>query len=149
MKRLRRLAIGLSMLCFAGSLVSHVAVLQDADGTQVMSDMRGWYLLAFGWLAPLGGWLAVEWWANPLLVCSWVSLWRGDAKCALWWACFALALGMIFSLRSEFMTSTKPDWAQISGYQVGYWFWLASMAFAGCGSLACVRTESVLKEVTD
>jgi len=120
-KWLNRSAV-VSGVVFLMAMTLH-AFYQNRPAEPVTSSLM---LLATGWMGILVGYF--EWFANPLILYSWLSARRNRVAPALLASILATAFILSFlfvkKMNWEGMgTDTHPD---ILGYAAGYWLWLAS-----------------------
>ena len=91
----------------------------------------GWSLLLLGWLEILGigdvgPFVILSWYANPVLLLTWIFLRTRKRRTALVLACLALALALSFLLSKQILASESGIAEPITGYGIGYWLWLGS-----------------------
>ena len=96
--------------------------------------MYSFWLPFVGWM---GSFWYIEWFANPLIVYSWILVRRNALMNATFASLFAAALILVFLSRKNMMLFgfEGDNQPAITGYGAGYWLWLAStltMAI-GCG----------------
>lgn len=124
-----RIALMLSVILFAASLT------QDAFCVSgICSDWPGWSILLFGVLGH------TSWFANPLLLASWVAALFARRVPALLLALAALALAGSFMFETTVITNEAGMANPVTGLREGYWLWLASMAM---GALAAFLARKV------
>jgi len=116
---------------FIVSLVIFVICLTQHAFFIDRSDYDGWSspigLILVGWLPLLSGEAsALSWLANPLLLFSWISLFKLP-KATLWTSLAALLLGLSFLSVEEIMSSEAPTYSKVTEIKAGYWLWLLSM----------------------
>lgn len=126
--------IGLSVLLFVISLALDGFYLET-------KDPRAWspciWLLLFGWMGLFAG--MVAWLANPVLFFAWICMAVRPLRWgALAAALLALLLALTFLLHTSIITDEGGGRANITGYGLGYWFWLASMIVALLGSIVII-----------
>lgn len=109
----------LSAILFAASL------RQDAFCVSgICSDWQGWSILLFGALGH------ASWFANPLLLASWIAALLARRLPALVLSLAALGLAGSFMFETSVITNEAGMANPITGLREGYWLWLASMAGA-------------------
>jgi hypothetical protein len=120
---------------WASMLLFLVSLTQKAFHTDNPDD--GWNpsvaLLLVGWVGVLGG--VFTWLANPLLVASWALMHsRPRRVAALICALASLGLALTFLLQRKLLTDGAGNYSTITGYALGYWLWVSSIATAliGC-----------------
>ena len=117
--RSTRVALVLSVILFAASL------RQDAFCVSgICSDWQGWSILLFGALGH------ASWFANPLLLASWIATLLARRIPALILSLAALALAGSFMFETSVITNEAGMANPVTGLREGYWLWLASMVFA-------------------
>lgn len=141
-RNLRRTFVLISLLTFLASLTQPGFYGGHHPET-------GFGLLLIGVLGVFDGKFA--WFANPVLLIAWITLWRSPKRCPgrdLKLALVALGLGLSFLLHTTtfngigFAENRPP--VPIVGYGLGYWLWIGSIATVVIGSLvaAFLRTAS-------
>ncbi len=117
--RSTRVALVLSVILFAASLT------QDAFCVSgICSDWPGWSILLFGALGH------TSWFANPLLLASWIAALFARRIPALLLSLAALGLGGSFMFETSVITNEAGMANPVTGLREGYWLWLASMGVA-------------------
>ncbi|WP_425066908.1 hypothetical protein [Reyranella sp.] len=117
--RTTRVALVLSVVLFAASL------RQDAFCVSgICSDWQGWNILLFGALGH------TSWFANPLLLASWIAALFARRLPALVLSLAALGLAASFMFETSVITNEAGMANPITGLREGYWLWLASMVCA-------------------
>jgi hypothetical protein len=116
--------LSVSVLLFAVSLTQFAFYVNTKDA---WSD-RAFFPFLIGWLGVIDG--EFSWFANPLLVVSWVAASLGKKTLALASVICAICFAASFMLRDHLIASEAPTYAKITGYGPGYWLWLASMALS-------------------
>jgi len=126
--RSTRVALVLSVILFAASLT------QDAFCVSgICSDWPGWSILLFGALGH------TSWFANPLLLASWIAALFARRIPALLLSLAALGLGGSFMFETSVITNEAGMANPVTGLREGYWLWLAGMGGAvGAAGLAQV-----------
>ena len=104
------------------------------------SDWQGWGALAFGWLVLAGADANMAWLANPMLLVAWISILLDRRLVALGFALGALVIGLSFLTFETVVTNEGGVASAITGYRLGYWVWLASMAVTVLSALM-IRPE--------
>lgn len=129
----KRLMIAPSIGLFAGCLP-----LDSFCFEGVCHGWPGWGVLGFGLFGILSAPAGIAWFANPLLVITWLFLFFELTTPALLSAAAALALSASFLWFDHVGVSEGGNVSRITGYGLGYWLWLAS---AGCafGAALIVR----------
>lgn len=74
------------------------------------------------------------WFANPFLIISWFFI-KPRPLVAVLSSATAITIGLLFMTYEEIIIIEAGHSATITGYDIGYWFWLSSMAVAFIGSL--------------
>ena len=116
---LARVALMLSVILFAASLT------QDAFCVSgICSDWPGWSILLFGALGH------TSWFANPLLLASWIAALFARRLPALILSLAALGLAGSFMFETSVITNEAGMSNPVTGLREGYWLWLASMSGA-------------------
>lgn len=116
-----------------GSIVLYAAclLLDNFCVDNKCGDSLGLLTLIFGAFGTLTGHPAnLTWLANPLLFLSWIFIanaWRVPAIAA---SAAALLVGASFMLAKTVIINESGYPSHVTGYALGYWLWLASMALA-------------------
>ena len=114
-----RVALMLSVILFAASLT------QDAFCVSgICTDWPGWSILLFGVVGH------TSWFANPLLLASWMAALFSRRIPALILSLAALLLAGSFMLETSVITNEAGMANPVTGLREGYWLWLASMVAA-------------------
>lgn len=98
----------------------------------------GWGEFVFGWISLFSG--TVAWLGNPLLIASWVFLFRKKTSWAAGLAFLALLFMLSFLLNQRIVDSEAGTSTKISGYGLGYWLWLSSAVVVVLGACLALRT---------
>lgn len=126
-----------SLMAFAAALLQDAFYIAGPD-PNAWSD--SWALLLIGWLGIMSGTLA--WLANPALAFAWILLVAKLPGFSLMSCVIALALMLSFLLETNVMTSTLPNYSEITGYGTGFWLWVCSAVLQGFGSaVAAMPTD--------
>ena len=115
----------ITMVC-AG--IYSVAFMQTAlIGTPPPGDLPERGLLP-GWTCLVFGWLQLAWYANPLLLASHVTMHLRKSWLALILSVLALAFTPATFSVTKFPIDEAPNYATVTGYGPGFYFWVASIA---------------------
>lgn len=98
----------------------------------------------FGWMAPFATTAHLGWWANPILMISWVVGLNGRNSSAAGLAVAALVFCLLPWLFPSVMTNEAGMTQDIDGYRAGYFLWLTSAFVNLCAQLTLLhfdRTE--------
>jgi hypothetical protein len=117
--RTTRVALVASAILFAASLMRDAFCVSG-----ICSDWPGWSILLFGALGH------TSWFANPLLLASWIAALFARRLPALLLSLAALALAGSFMFETSVITNEAGMANPVTGLREGYWLWLASMVFA-------------------
>ena len=98
----------------------------------------GWGEFAFGWISLFSG--TVAWLGNPLLIASWIFLFKKKPGWAAGLAFLALLFMLSFLHDKRIVDSEAGTSSRISGYGLGYWLWLSSAFVAAFGSCVALLT---------
>ena len=106
----------------------------------------GYSIVLFG---PLGLLLSITnwtWLANPTLFAAWITQVLGARilSAALSWAAFVIAISFLF--QRDIMTNEAGILFPITGYKIGYWIWLSSIAVCCFGSMATIELSAGYKK---
>ena len=108
-----------SVTLFAASLMQEAFCVSG-----ICSDWPGWSILLFGALGH------TSWFANPLLLASWIAALFARRIPALFLSLAALGLGGSFMFETSVITNEAGMANPVTGLREGYWLWLASMVLA-------------------
>ena len=117
--RTTRVALVLSVILFAESLLHDAFCVSG-----ICSDWTGWSILLYGALGH------ASWFANPLLLASWIAALFARRIPALILSLAALGLAASFMFETSVITNEAVMANPITGLREGYWLWLASMVCA-------------------
>jgi hypothetical protein len=135
--------VGVSFLIFAGCL--------PFDGYYIARDGLdkadpAWGLLLIGWLG-IGETFA--WFANPMLLLTWILVWLRHGRFAIVTAFLASAFSLSFLLSKQILCDEGGGRSPIIGYGAGYWLWIASIAVALISAgAAVIESPAVARVVT-
>lgn len=124
--------VGISIALFAVSLAG--------DGFYLAQDnprdlARGYLIFLMGWTGMFVG--VFYWFANPPLLASWLMFsYERTRAFAVVPALVALGVALSFLWCREFPIGTSGDYTRITGYGLGYWLWIASIATMAVSTLA-------------
>jgi hypothetical protein len=94
----------------------------------------GFIAFFFGFAGMLLGGAYGCWVANPFLVVSWFFIKRKPLVATIL-SGIAIGIGLWFTTYTEIMGDEGGNYDEITGYAMGYWFWLSSMVAVFLGSL--------------
>ncbi|EFL89651.1 hypothetical protein [Ahrensia sp. R2A130] len=122
-----RLLLGIALALFLACL------FMDGFYTAT-ANPRDW---SPGWGALTAGWMsgALAWWANPVLLASWLGFPFSKIVSAIL-ALGSLALALSFFGTESVMVNSAGTVAAVTGIGPGYWVWLASMVVTILAALA-------------
>jgi len=116
--RTTRVALVLSVILFAESLMHDAFCVSG-----ICSDWTGWNILLYGVLGH------ASWFANPLLLASWIAALLARRFPAMILSLAALGLAASFMFETSVITNEAGMSNPVTGLRGGYWLWLASMGF--------------------
>ena len=120
-----------SILLFVASLTQDCFFIDRLENPRAWSN--GFGLLAVGWLAVFKG--VYSWLANPTLLIAWLAMWSPNHKrYSIGASAIALLLALSFLLHESLMTDEAGNYSRVTGYGIGYWLWIGSIALALVGS---------------
>jgi hypothetical protein len=119
-----------SMLIFGSSLFRDAYYAAYAAGRD--QPMHALQALLTGWMTVFGGYIA--WLANPLLVMSWIQLFKSKYTAAALYSIAAFAAAASFLLQSRIWLDEAGNIGLITARASGYWLWLSSIGIALIGS---------------
>jgi hypothetical protein len=90
-------------------------------------------MVGFGAIGGIMSAAGFTWYANPALWLSWMFFKKRSTK-ALLTSCIALAIALSFLLFTQIADNQAGVQSTITGYQAGYWLWVASMCVTLAGS---------------
>lgn len=128
-KSLRIIIFILSFLLFIISLTQTAYITQPADSIASHALVA----LLTGWLNFMGP--GISWFANPLLVVSWILLLNNKIKFSLISSSIAVLFSLSFLLFDKIALDEAVNYGEILGYGAGYWLWLASCFTVFIGSV--------------
>ena|SRR3970282_1467810 len=90
-------------------------------------------VLVFGFFGILSGGVGLSWFANPLIIASWILIKNNKISTILSIIAFVLSFSFLFF--KEIMTDESGNLREILGYKLGYWLWLLSIFITLLGNL--------------
>jgi hypothetical protein len=81
-------------------------------------------LLVIGYFGLLDG--IVAWFANPALLAAWIYFYLKRFKISLFFSFLAFCLIVSFFFQKTISVNEAGTMAEITGYGLGFWLWLAS-----------------------
>ena len=128
-KSLRIMVLILSCLLFIISLTQTAYVTEPTDSIA----SHAFVALLTGWLNFMGP--GISWFANPLLIVSWVLLLNNKINFSLISSFIAVLFCLSFLLFDKIALDEAVNYGEILGYGNGYWLWLASCFTVFIGSI--------------
>lgn len=128
--------------CFISSLLLFIVSLtQDCFFIDRAENPRAWAngfgLLMTGWLGVLVGVMA--WVANPTLLIAWLAMWSPNHKrYSIGASAIALLLALSFLKHESIVADEAGNRSMITGYGIGLWLWISSIAVALVGSCSWI-----------
>jgi hypothetical protein len=128
---------GVSILLFALSLTQR-GFYTDRDAGD------GWQpsiaILLTGCLGVCTG--IPAWLANPAVIASWILMQnRTKRRMAVICAAGSILIALTFLMQKKILVDEAGNDATITGYGLGYWMWIASMAVSLIGCIAMVMRD--------
>jgi hypothetical protein len=109
------------------------------------SAWPGYGILLFGPLGVLASITNWTWFANPTLFVAWATQALGAKKLSAAFSVAAFAIAISFLFQREIMTNEAGILLSITGYRIGYWIWLSSIAVCCFGSMATIELSAGYK----
>ena len=134
-----------SAICILSISIFAVALTQDGfylDHAPRNAWAPGWGEFAVGWISLFSGTLA--WLGNPLLIASWITLFRGRVKLSALLAFFSLLFMLSFLLNKRIVINEAGSESGIAGYGLGYWLWILSALVAVGGAWQARGTPAAI-----
>jgi hypothetical protein len=143
-KNTRIFIIGITLSVFVVSLTQTALTYNDYDGVKTHSSLT---LLLMGGFSILGGGLLewLVWLANPLYFMSIFFLYKSDktsVKCSI----TSTAIASIFTTWKEILAAESGRTAKIQSLDLGYWFWLTSLAILTLGTIYYFRRYQTISQ---
>lgn len=132
------LSLCLYLFCLSRSAFSVRAAEQE--------PLSGSLILFLGWLqtidiAMVGLFVGLSWFANPIVVITWICLFVSRYRVATYLGAVAVLLSVSFLFgKKAHINSFDAD--DIISYGVGYWLWIASIGMAFASGLMGRYSES-------
>lgn len=126
----KRLLLLLSPLLFFACLPMRAVCTGNFD----CSRWPAYGILLFGWMAPFAAPANIGWWANPMLLISWVMGLQWKYRSAAGAAGAALIFCLIPLVDPDAVMNEGGIIEKIASYRAGYYLWLASAVV----NLACL-----------
>ena len=137
-EKLRKRVFLLSLLIFLIALSQPAFYIDRVDYDGWSSPIG---LILVGWLPILAGeGSAIAWLANPLIIVSWVSLFKME-KISFWTSLASIAFALSFLFVDEIMSSEAPTYSKVTEIKLGYWLWVSSMVTFSLGALYLAITK--------
>jgi len=96
--------------------------------------MTGLIILLTGLFGLSVGGACLTWLANPLLLVSWIT-YQKYPKISLATSLLAMIVGLSFLTFKEIIINEAGHFGQITGYALGYWFWILSILLLVLGNI--------------
>ena len=125
-KNLRKTILLTSIIIFIISLTQECFCTSKGCGDSII-------VFVFGVFGILSGGVGLSWYANPLIIASWVSIKNNKISTIL--SIIALVLSISFLFFEEIMTDESGHLRKIVSYKSGYWLWLLSIVITLLGNL--------------
>ena len=136
--KLTNFSLALSIALFVTCFFFPAYEVAGKSGPYLESPLE---VLITGWLG--AHYSMLEWYANPLLLISWLLAIYKSYALSFLSALGAIYLGLSFLARKQMVLDTSPNYGDITGHGPGYWLWIASMALslftATAGAIAVHR----------
>jgi hypothetical protein len=123
-KKINIVIVSISILIFLASL-TQTAYCIDREADDCVSALMA---LLLGWLMPFGG--GIAWFANPLLVVAWISIFK-NVKRALVLSFVSLLFALYFLFSHTIVSDEAGHKYNIISRNAGYWLWVLSIASFG------------------
>jgi hypothetical protein len=124
-KSLKRLFLIASIGLFIASLTQDCYCTDSRCANSIAVLLSG----SLGFFLSPGGF---TWLANPFIIISWINK---NRKKSLIYSTLAFTLSLSFLFFNKIIDNESGDYNQITGYRLGYWLWLSSIAVAAVGNL--------------
>ncbi len=132
MKKQKIILLTISVLLFVISLTQPAFYIDRSD-YDAWSNPVG--IIFIGWLgAIIGRGSALVWFANPLILTSWILILKSE-RIAIISGILAALLSISFLFFDEVVASEAPTYSLITEYKLGYWLWLSSICLFAIGIL--------------
>jgi energy-coupling factor transporter transmembrane protein EcfT len=106
----------------------------------------GFVDLIAGWLGALfGGGVYLAWLANPFFLIA-IFTNKNSPGVSIVLSIFALIAGLSFLRGGEILLNEAGHTAYITGYQIGYWLWIASFFLMLVASILSIKTSNYIVE---
>lgn len=117
-KILRKTILLLSIVIFIISLTQECFCTSKGCADSII-------VFVFGIFGILSGGVGLSWFANPLIIASWISIKNNKTSTILSIIAFVLSFSFLFF--KEIMTDESGKLRNIGRYKSGYWLWLLSI----------------------
>lgn len=124
-KILKKGVLGLSILLFVSSLTQKCFCTANECADSFSIFLTG----VIGVFIPSS---TVTWLANPVLLLAWIFYKK--PKIVIWLSLLAFLISLSFLLFSSIVVNEAGQFANITGYKLGYWLWIASSCTMLAGS---------------
>jgi uncharacterized membrane protein len=135
-------------VCIISICIFVLALTQDGfylDHVPRDAWAAGWGEFAVGWISVFYG--TVAWLGNPLLIASWITLFRRKLKWSAFLAFVALLFMLSFLFNKRIVYNEAGSYSKIAGHGLGYWLWLLSAFVAYCGALLALKLSPKIAQM--
>ncbi|WP_100615687.1 hypothetical protein [Confluentibacter citreus] len=130
MKKQKKIILIASIVIFIVSLTQPAFYIDRTD-YDAWSNPIG--IIFIGWLgAIIGGGSALTWFANPLILISWLFVIKSE-KIAIVSGVLASIISFAFLFFDKIVSSEAPTYSLITEYKLGYWLWMISICLFTLG----------------
>jgi len=116
-KNRTKLLLTISVIFFLISLTQNAFYVNNESG------YHGYLALIFGFFDFFDGGAGISWLANIMIIFSWGF---HQKRVSLYFSLAALILGISFLSFDKILMGTNNNYGQITGYDLGYYFWILS-----------------------
>jgi hypothetical protein len=99
-------------------------------------NWAGCGLVVLGFLTFLDNSTNMIWCANPLVFLAWLLIFLRARWAAISIGAIALLTGIAFLSCTKILVSESGTLSKLTGLDIGYWLWLASLACAFSGAIS-------------
>jgi len=131
-----------SLFYYASVILYLISLTQNSFMLNNEEGHYGYLALIFGFYAVFD--TGISWLANFLIIFSWLFRHK---KASLYFSLSALILGVSFLLIDEIVMGTNNKYGKITGYDIGYYFWILSFLVMTIGNILNYKKRVANKDV--
>lgn len=131
-KNIKKIVLSISIILLVLSLTQKCYCTSSECGDSIIVFLFGFFSVIFG-----GATLC--WFANPLLLFSWIFFWNN--KVSYYFSAFSTIIAISFLFFDEILDNEAGHYNKIIGYATGYWLWLGSNLVMLIGNIIIIEKQ--------